>query len=361
MSQLFNLKHEQYNPQFRFTKNKELLTTEHEHFLNDIEDLKESSKIVSISDILEETTIPNGYIQRLGFTTLAGYSYDAVLGIPTNRQVTDIPNLHTSAWLTTSRGHYEHMIRKFVFEGVPSIFVGAEGSYHDSMKPPRLNGITLTKSAAAVLRFSEEISSSLKYIIDPTKRLLYGESRGAMVGMGIIALAKAFDQDILFADLIAPCFPRKFEISDAINLSKHIIHEPVSVVQLAGKVGPGRLIHYPSTLDLHPTSFASQVAIGPALFSGEAGELAQLIDEEKIIHITCFNDDFASMPMQWLQIFKNYKDVRITLLDGTHLTIADPETLYYLVARNKSFRLEHDLNPNNLNGQRIFDQAHELV
>ncbi len=361
MSQLIKPNHESHYPKLSLIKNNDLLSAEQESLFDEIEKLKESSNITFISSVLEETTVPNGYIQRLGFTTVAGFNYDAVIGIPTNRQVTDIPNIHTSAWLTTSRGHYEHMIRKFIHEGVPSIFVGAEGSYHESIKIPRLNNITLAKSAAAVLSFSQEISSSLKYSIDPNKRLLYGESRSAMVAMGILALANSFNQEILFADLIAPCFPRKFELSDAMNLSRHIIHEPVSVVKLAGKVGLGRLLHYPSTIDLHPTSIASQVAIGPTLLSGEAGELAKFIDEESIIHITCFNDDFASMPSEWMKLFKNYKNVRITILDGSHLTIVDPETLYYLIARNKSFLQEYNDNPNKMNGQKIFDQAHLLV
>jgi hypothetical protein len=329
-------------------------------FNNALDELYDGSKITSGIDTLDKQSIPNGHLYRFGLKTKSGHSYSAAVGMPTAKQSSDIPIIQTGAWLTSSMGHNEHTLRTFVNNGTPFFFVGPEGSYHsscNSLKPEF--DITLAKSAAAVLRFSQIIPEL--FDVNITDRALIGESRGAMVGMGVLALDSVFGQKIIFADLIAPCFPRKLEPSDALKLSGHLFHEPVSILKLAFKLGIPRLIHYPSTIDLHPTALLSQIAIGPALFSGEAGELAKLIENDKIIHITCFNDDFASMPKEWQEIFIDNDNIRITILDGSHLTIADPETLNYLIARKNSLSVEIEQYGKNLDGQRIFDRAHQLV
>ncbi len=322
--------------------------------------LKVSSSFQEKPQLLSEETIDNGYIQRYGFITNLGYAYDAAVGIP-NVLSTDIPAIQTSAWVTSSRGHNEHTLRRFVENGLPFIFVGPEGSYRpDGKYPIPKEGISLASSAAAVLNFTTEIASGYHYTLDQKKRILIGESRGAMAGMGMLALDELFGQDIVFADLTAPCFPRKAELKDLLGLSGHLISEPKSILKLAGKLGLSRLIHYPSTIDPHPYSIAHQIGMGPALFSGEAGDLARLITNDKIIHITCFDDDFASMPKVWREIFANHKNVRITPLEGSHLTIADPETLDYILARNHAFRNAH-VAKKELDGQQIFNDAHNLI
>lgn len=193
--------------------------------------------------------------------------------------------------------------------------------------------------------------------------MLIGESRGAMVGMGVLALDKVFNQDVRFADLTAPCFPRKFKLSDVLLLSSQIIREPISTAQLARKLTSKRLIHYPGTVDLNPYSVAHQLAMTLAIFSGEAGEMAKLIDDDKICHITSFQSDKASMLNHWRGIFKNHANVRITPLPGSHLTLADPETHAYIMARGLAFHESEeaisrgDLLPSG-QADYVFDLAH---
>ncbi len=331
-------------------------------FYERVEWLKASAGFREKPTLLSQESFVGGYLKRYGFVTNLGYTYDATVGIPLN-PATNIPTLQTSAWVTSSHGHNEHTLRRFVESGSPFIFVGPEGSYRPNSKYPiPKDGISLASSAAAVLNFSKEISFGHQYDFDPALRSVIGESRGAMTAMGILALDSVFNQEVIFADLTAPCFPRKAEIRDILKLSGHLISEPRSILKLAGKLGLSRLIHYPSTIDPHPYSLAHQIAMGPALFSGEAGDLARLISNDKVLHITCFDDDFASMPKVWKDIFENHNDVRITLLEGSHLTIADPETLKYLVARNMALRQQLASNSNqNIDGQAIFDYAHHIV
>jgi hypothetical protein len=195
--------------------------------------------------------------------------------------------------------------------------------------------------------------------MDERKRIVIGESRGAMVGMGLAALASFFDQEVVFSDITAPCFPRHFEIKDAVNFSKHLVREPFELIKVGARLTMRRLIHYPATLDPHPFALAHQLATWLPLRSGEAGDLARLIDNDALMHITTYDDDYASMDSEWRKLFENYPNIRITSLPGSHLTLADPETLQYLIARHVSYHRFSKLP--DATTDDIFDFAHTLI
>jgi hypothetical protein len=325
--------------------------------------LIEHSQLTEIKEHPHEEYVAGvGLIKRAGYITKNGYAYSALIGIP-ETQKCDVPVIGTSAWTTSTEGHNEHTVRNFMRQGNFIIFVGAEGSYEPKNSPTPAGPITLADSAASILNYSNHVAQDLVeqgYDIDPTNRLLIGESRGAMVGMGVIALANDFNQNILASDLAAPCLPRKLQLSDIRNLTEQISKEPIELFKLAGKLTLSRLIHYPSTLDLSPYSLKHQFAIGFALFSGEAGAMARHIPNEALLHITVFNNDIASMHSDWQKIFQNHPNVRITPLPGGHMSIADPETLSYTLARNATSQLCIN-NNGELNQESVFDAAHSLI
>jgi len=330
------------------------------NFLERLETLKSGSELRKRPELLNIERTKVGDLERYGFTTINGYSYDAVVGLP-SKQTTDIPVLSTGAWFTSSHGHNEHAMLHMMRSGSPVIFVGAEGSHHPhTFIKPKTN-ISMAGSAAATLNFAKEASNQHSSVIDSVKRMLIGESRGAMVGMGIIAIDQLFGQEVVFADLTAPCFPRRFIPEDILRIPGHLPNLPISIGRLAMRLGIKRLVHYPATIDPHPYAMAHQIAIGPALLSGEAGDLARLITPEKIIHITCFDHDFASMKSEWQKIFANHPNVRITPLKGSHLTIADPETLAYIEARKQAYHQIQAEQGSNLDGRAVFERAHQLI
>ena len=240
--------------------------------------------------------------------------------------------------------------------GTPVVYVGAEGSWHTDSNPQR--PITLADSAGAVLQFASIATG--EYSLDSVRRNVIGESRGAMVGMGIVALAEEFDQEIILADLTAPCLPRKMTVDDLMEMSGQLRIEPGEIIKLGGRLALKRLVHYPATIDPNLNAQKHQLAIGFALFSGEAGDLARHIPKESLMHVTTFNKDFASMEAEWRQIFNNHPNVRVTPLLGSHLTLADPETLQFILARNECIRDATDskTTPTQAN---VFDRAHSFV
>ena len=341
-----------------------LLENSSTEFLNPvhIEKLKEESAITSW-EILETVEVPGiGLLQKVGIVTEQGYAYAGFVGVPEKPEST-VPVIGTAAWFTSIEGHNEHSVRNLMRAGNFVFFLGSEGSYEPEELPEPKGPITLAGSASAVLNFSYHYGKELAeegHDVDIEERIVVGESRGGMVGMGIIALAEEFAQEIIMADLTAPCLPRAMELSDIKDLSNQIISEPAEIIKLGGKLTLGRLIHYPATLDLSRYSLAHQIAIGFALFSGEAGALARHIPPESLLHITTFEKDFASMKSEWEDIFTSHKNVRITPLPGSHLTLADLETLKFIIGRNKAAQFcIAQCTP--LTKQNTFDAAHKLA
>ena len=335
-----------------------------------VDDVRERSRIVGEIQHLEPVDIEFGTTHRYGFQTEAGYLYAANVTIP-HKQTTDISVLSTGAWGTSTRGHNENTGADLAELGIPFIHVGNEGSYHPWGIPPiPKRGLTLVGSAGAALAFSEEVTKrDFPYLLHPELRTAIGESKGGMEGMALPTLASAFGQKILMADFTATCMPKKPSIKELFQFGDQLVRgETIGAARLAGRLAVDVLAHMPSTIDLNPYAFAHQVAKGPAIFSGEAGDLSRLLDENFVLHKTIFKGDGWSMVEEWVKIFGGSSNVRINQLDGIHLTIADPETKTFVMSRQMAFRdlyeqndrRQQDQDGNELfSGQDIWNLAHE--
>lgn len=329
-----------------------------------IEQLRAESEIVYADEYAAEKQVPGvGTLRRVGIITAQGYTYDTLIGIPEKPEC-DIPVIGTTAWTTSLRGHNERLVRNLVRAGNYVLYVGAEGSYITDTPPARKSPITLANSAATVLRFSSDMVSELRrdgHDIHPSLRFGVGESRGGMVAEGMDALAKAFNQELLFSDEVAPCLPDKLRsVGDIYRFCEQITHEPREMYKLLGSLTLARLRYYPHTVDIRSDCLRHQIVIGGALFSGEAGALARNTPGGTLKHITVFNNDFASMRDRWETFYRDDPYVRITELPGSHMTIANMTTLRYIIARNKAAQYcangGYAFTPDN-----VFDLSHELL
>lgn len=335
------------------------------HVAQGFEEVKRLTSFRSVR-LLSTAKVDEGVITTYGLVDAAGYARAGVVSMPhQDLQTTNIPAIATAAWLTSNRGHNEHTQRKFMEAGVPMILEGAEGSYRPpiwQMRPPKA-GINLANSAGSLLTFSNWIVGDIyPELLNPFQREVIGESRGAMVGMGVVAFAAYFDQEVVLADLTAPCFPEKLSRQNAWELKNQLLSEPKTVGKLAGKLALKLLMHYPSTIDVHPYAVMHQIGILPALVSGEAGDLAELINDQPIVHVTCFDEDLASMSDGWVSRFKHNPNSRVTPLEGSHLTIADPQTLQFVLARNYAYQqLTASHGKGNFSGDDVFDLSHAVA
>jgi hypothetical protein len=326
-----------------------------------IEELKNDSEIVAWDQYADPKNIPGvGELRRIGIITAQGYTYDTLVGIPETPE-SAVPLIGTTAWTTSMRGHTERVVRNMMRAGNYVFYVGHEGSYVPDEPVEPTSPVSLANSAAAVLNFSHHIGLELRsqgHDIDEKLRLGLGESRGAMVGEGIDALAEEFAQELLFIDEIAPCLPKKLgSLKDIYKLGEQIAREPTEMYRLLGTLTLSRLRHYPRTIDIRLDCLRHQVMIGGALFSGETGALARKTPGTTLKHLSLFDNDFASMRGLWLDIYGNNSQTRMTSLPGAHMTIADPQTMSYVIARNKVAQ-QCINNGTPLTPENVFNAAH---
>lgn len=328
-----------------------------------IEQLRDDSEITVWDEYAKENVIEGaGTLRRIGIRTKQGYTYDTLIGIP-ETPTCEVPVIATTAWTTSLRGHNERTVRNLMKNGCYVLFVGAEGSYvaDDSVEPT--STVSLAGSASAVLNFSYHMVNELRkegHSVDERMRLVLGESRGGMVAEGIDALAEEFCQEVLFTDQIAPCLPEQLGgLSDIYRLAEQVAKEPREMYRLIGRLTLARLQYYPHTLDIRAHSLYHQIIIGGALFSGETGHMSLHTPGTALKHITVFDNDFASNWNWWNARYGDNPLVRITPLPGSHMTIADPETLLYVLARNKA--AQYFINTGKPMSDQVFDLSHAFI
>jgi hypothetical protein len=292
-----------------------------------------------VTDIQKPNEHTRGIVYTDGVTMTDDHTYAVVRGVP-NEPICDFSLVMTTAWLTSPRGHNRHTVEHFMRLGIPIVAIGAEGSYRDGQSvlsksmSKRLANISIRTSAH---NFHEILNSVDDLVdgqtVDTKQAVILGESRGGMVGEAVIAFAWHQGRSIIYSDLTAPCFPEGLDIKDAPDMALQAAREPIELIKSVGSITIGRLIHYPETLDLHPSAILHNIATIPALLSPDTGKLAKQIPRTHNQHITAFKDDFICDVDGWRKILKNHPNVRIVPVEGAHTTIAHPTTLSYIESR----------------------------
>jgi hypothetical protein len=279
---------------------------------------------------------PRGTIHSHAVTMNDGHTYPVIYG-ESRQPVSDIPVVFTTAWWTHTHGYNRHVLLRLMEHGFNGVLIGSEGTTHE---PTNLSALARNLGSISLARSAQNMHGILDSVPDmhdqqTNRASLIGASRGAMVGMGVMhqALLDKHGRRIVRADLVAPCFPKKFDICDVPELVGQVLTEPQHVFSFLGKISIGTLVHYPSTIDPHPKSIAHHLATTSALFGGEAGELARGINRNQLLHITTFKGDFASMPRRWDEIFADYPNYTHDIHNGAHLSIANSKTMIALEQR----------------------------
>ena len=316
-----------------------------------------------IQDVNKSDNHGSGTVYSDGVVTTDGFAYGVISGVP-NEPITDLTIGLTTAWWTSTQGHNRRTVEHFMRLGIPTVLVGAESSYRPAKKhmpndvDPTEHKISLTRSAHNThLAFDAIDDDGLRRSIDTHEMILLGESRGAMVGKGILWLADQHDRNIVYGDLTAPCFPEKFELHTTKDLLKQAYGERAALATLASTITIRRLIHYPATLDLHPDAVCANLSTFWPLFNGDSGVLGRKVPFLQNLHVTTFKDDLVSMPDVWRAIYANHPNVRIKQIDGAHLTIAHPKTMEHIERRVFGLLREVDsrgtTDPNKIDFSRV--------
>lgn len=264
-----------------------------------------------------------------------------------NEQQTDQPIVFTSAWYTSDRGHNRHTALKFAELGYPVVFIGPEGNVRPSSIEllgkftvglpgliNKLGDIELAQSAHNIHQILDGLAEGQHHDIDFNNIIWFGESRGAMIGMGVLAFAPHHDRRIEAAEMIAPCFPEPTTLKELFANKEQLLREKDRLGEVGRGISKAYRKHIHSTLNLSPLSILYQAAMFPTLISGQAGELAKAIPvDETDIDITNFASDLVSKPLVWQRIFAHHHQVIFHLTDGSHMTVAEKPTARAVLTR----------------------------
>ena len=317
------------------------------------------SLIDSVEKIKPDIITPTGRIATLGFRLASGYDYAALLCQP-NEQVSSIPIGTSSPYTVSVSGHMDRIGRNLMDAGYVAFIAGSEGSYHSKL--PRLpkTFISLLLTAGASLSMFTAMAEHTEAEVDEKVITVAGESKAAMTGFGMQLLEKQFGKYIPLLDLFAPGFPRRIEVGDVWRTAKQVVALPWHAYNVARRLHYRRLQYYPSTFDPHPTNIGCQAAMLPALVSGEAGGLATLTANDRLLHVTGFTKDAFFMPTVWEEILAGRPNTRIAPLSGDHITLADPESTAYVNARRRAFD-DALATGSDLTMENVFEKAHDYV
>lgn len=297
---------------------------------------------------LGQTSLEGGVQLNLGVSTNNGYDYAVNLGVP-DEQVSDLPALGAASWWTSaSHGLNHNTVGAFVRAGLPTVFVGTEGSFHTKRKGGHPSHMRLAGEATVLLAMANMVADNREFgfpagiVINPERRTAFGDSQGGMVGMGVCALATKFGQKVDYADFTAPAIAKKATPKDIIEIAASLPFEIGSILVATGRLPFRQILEMPATIDANPKAVFYQLAKTGCLLSGEAGRLAELVPARTLKHLTFFKGDKLSMSSTWEKIFEGDDNAKFTYLRGSHASLFDPETQAFILARALAVRKIED-------------------
>lgn len=257
-------------------------------------------------------------VNNFGYTMSDGFAYHVVDACPKEPYLqSDTAVVMTTPWFVHPKyGYMEDLTTLLLKEGYRVIVVGAEGSapsYDVGLlkKLQLLGQISLLNSgenlnAIAMHRLRDSESR-------PNVMIGTGSSRGHMVGMALNGL--------VYADFAAGAYPVKQPGDGFVDFTFRIV--PGEVPNFARRIaglGP-KLVKYSRTGAIHPRELAHQIMTGPAIWSGQAGEISANAEPAVPSLLTFFSLDRPSKVDVQTSMLSHRIDTIIEIIEGRHMDI----------------------------------------
>lgn len=275
--------------------------------------------------------------------------------------VTNVPILETPAWFTGLHGYNEHSQRALGSMGLPSLEIGHVGEERDPwvkelarlvLNPAsvakEMRQISLARQAHNMISILK--SSAEMFSLDDQQAFVFGNSRGAMTLLGVLAAKDKYDIEVPFALGVAPCFKEGLGREKITNFSLQL---PLEILN-GTRIGAENLIAWgavsPNTLNASPKSLAYEFAHAPTLFRGDAGEFLQGIDTNQHLLLLSYGNDIAGQMRLWQKGLKEHPHAHVRKVPGAHGSLIDKRTLDYCMQAFKpiSEQLHDGADANNL-------------
>lgn len=256
-----------------------------------------------------------------------GTQYPVVVGSPETPR-SDTAVVFTTAWLTSTKGHNMRTLLRMMKQGHTTLMIGPEGEATNPelslvRKLDQARTITLGKTAC-------DMNAIVDYKLSqsPVRQDGYiglGESRGAMVGMGL--------DKLIYADFTAPCFYRPPKIHELPIVAGQLAPEIATLGKLAVSLLKPSRRHYYATLHTNPEYYLHEILKIKMLLSGQAGKLALSQPDEIPMHIRVYKNDSWSQIDEWKSFGEERELTHVETVHGCHLDIARADTLNNITTR----------------------------
>lgn len=286
------------------------------------EALLEADQQFSVIDVVQS---PATDVSNLGSVTEEtiifddGSRYQHLLFLPYKPKPNTPAVTNTTAWCTSIKGFNSNVATMLMGEGIAV----------DLVAPPNV-GVGHLLHLASAVKLDHDVAAHQKIldfdmergIIDTSRVVLPGDSRGGQVAMGISATAKDYDREVIYFDLTDPCLEHRLSKEEIkpIPLIKYLGSELVNgLFTFVENLTPSEVI---TSFPVTPNALAQDVAVGYSLFSTGSGRYVNAIPRDAVGRVTFFVGSVLNHREKYKQRFDAMPNVIVDEIEGFHLDIA---------------------------------------
>jgi hypothetical protein len=202
-------------------------------------------------------------------------------------------------------------------------------------KAHNLGKFLFKKSVGRSAHHQHALFDNLKYGATFDSDIIFstGDSRGAMTGEAVDAIAPEYNRQVGYSDYIAGCFEHNPTPVELLKLIQTPVKEMIALGKLGCRMAREELISgnigdsfdYLGTFDLHPMNLLHETAWLYPLITGDAGKYAKAVPLDSIGVRTLLRGDTMSQHKAWEATHSVRPGIRFIIEEGSHLNLANPE------------------------------------
>lgn len=225
----------------------------------------------------------------------------------------------TTAWCTSINGFNSNVATMLMGEGISVDLVAPQDVGVENI----LHLPTVVKLDHDVLAHQKILDNDMERgVLNTSKVVLPGDSRGGQVAMGISATASHFDREVVYFDLTDPCLEHRLtkEEIKPIALVRYLGSELVNgFFTFVENLTPAEVI---ASFPVTPNALAQDVAVGFSLFSTGSGRYVNAIPRDAVGRVTFFVGSVLNHREEYKERFDSMPNVIVDEVEGFHLDIA---------------------------------------
>lgn len=286
------------------------------------EALFETEQPFSVVDVVQSEAVD---VSNLGSVTEETIffdddsSYQHLLFLPYKPKPNAPVVTKTTAWCTSIKGFNSNVATMLMSEGIAV----------DLVAPPHVGVEDFFRLPTAV-KLDHDVAAHQKIlsldmergIIDTSRVVLPGDSRGGQVAMGLSATATDYDREVLYFDLTDPCLEHRLSKEEIkpLPLMRYLGSELVNgFVTFVENLTPSEVI---TSFPVTPNALAQDVAVGFSLFSTGSGRYINAIPRDAVGRVTFFVGSVLNHREKYKERFDSMPNVIVDEIEGFHLDIA---------------------------------------